>query len=619
MDQDGEMQHGGELDVDAGALDSRAMSRVRVARWAAMATSYFGAAIALYWQFPVISHNRIPLGPVGDQVQQVWFLAWPAHAITHLQNPFFTTAMNHPAGINMVTNTTMLALGVVFAPLTWLAGPLATYVVLLQLGFALTALSAAICARRLGATWLGAWVAGAVFGYCAHRLIEGLVHPFMSFAVLTPWIFYVAIRFAQGQMNSRRFAGILAALMIGEFLISVERFSLDVMALVVVVLGDLLAHRRELTLRIRSLLRGYVPAIAIALVVLAVPLWYFVAGPQSISGVPHQKVSWWTVSFTTLFQPGAYAWFAPLGRSVTQLRVLEGPWDNANYLGVPLVALALVGAWRSRRAAIGRGASAMAVIFGVLSFGRTVSIPLVHINIPSPYRLIAHVPGLKDGLPERYMDITVLAMAWLVVEALRPREVPSENRTRERAAKVAIVALALLSVVTLIPRTTVPAADTAATAWLSSAQARAQLPENSIVLSYPYPYVIFNTALLDQADSGLWYQLIGGQAIVPRPDGSNEGVWPLAPYAVFDVFYRAASQDLHAKITNLPFHVGALPPLNAATAAKFVEFVKRHHVNEVLYRRWGYHPELALAYLRAAFGPGRSFAGGTVVVWHPHY
>ena len=585
-----------------------------------MGLTYLAGAVALYWQFPVISHNRIPLGPVGDQVQEVWFLAWPAHAISHWQNPFFSTAINYPSGVNMVTNTTMLGLGVLFAPVTWLFGPLATYVLLLQLGFAATALSAAICARRLGASWIGAWVAGSVFGFCAHRLIEGLVHPFMSFAVFMPWIFYVAIRFAQGQMRTRRFAALLSALLIGEFIISVERFSLEVMALGVIVLGDLVVHRRQWLDRLKFLARGYGPAALGATVILAVPLWYFIWGPQSISGVPHQKVAWWTVDFKTLFQPGAYAWFAPFGRSVTQLRVLEGPWDNANYIGLPLLLLALFGAWRSRHEVLGRSATVLAVIFGVLSFGRTISVPLVHWHIFSPYRLIAHIPILKDGLPERYMDITVLALAWLSCEALRAQTAKDPAlgpRRRVLAVSIAASALAVLSIVSLIPRTTVPAADTAATPWLATHEAKLQLPMNSVVLSYPYPYVIFNTAMLDQADSGLWYQLIGGQAIVPRPDGTNHGVWPLNPPEVFDVFYRAASQDLNAPVTNLPFRVRALPPLTAHTIFEFRRFVTLNHVDEVFYRDWGYHPAVALSYLTAAFGPGRSFEHGTIRIWHP--
>jgi hypothetical protein len=587
--------------------------------WLLIALSYFVGAIALYWHFPLISHNRIPLGPVGDQVQEVWFLAWPAHAISHLQNPFFTTALNNPAGVNMVTNTTMLGLGVLFAPITWIFGPLATYVFLLQLGFFATALSAAVCARRLGATWWGSWIAGAVFGFCAHRLIEGLVHPFMSFAALVPWIFYIAIRFAQGKVAPRRFAIILGTLMIGEFLISVERFSLDAIALGVIFLADVVVHRSTWLTRLKYLLWGYGPAAFGALIVLAVPLWYFAFGPQSISGVPHQRVAWWTVDFKTLFQPGAYAWFAPFGRSVTQLRVLEGPWDNANYIGVPLLLLALVGVWRSRRDNVGRGATGLALFFGLLSFGRTITIPLLHWHLASPYRLIAHIPVLKDGLPERYMDITVLAVAWLCAEALRPRTAQSHAASISRRItpfSLLVAAIALLSVVSLIPRDSVPAADTAATPWLSSAEAKQQLPMNSVVLSYPYPYVIFNTAMLDQADSGLWYQLIGGQAIVPRPNGTNRGVWPLSPPEVFDVFYRAASQDLNARVTNLPFRVRALPPLNAHTMSAFHVFVKRNHVDEIFFRQWGYHPEVALRYLTAAFGPGSSFDNGTIRIWH---
>lgn len=614
-----------ERDALVDGTDRSHLTRLRISRtqmlWILIGLSYLVGAVALYWQFPVVSHNRIPLGPVGDQVQEVWFLAWPAHALSHFQNPFFTTAFNYPSGVNLVTNTTMLGLGVLFAPLTWVCGPLATYIWLLQLGFFATSMSAAVCARRLGASWCGAWVGGAVFGFCAHRLIEGLVHPFMSFAALMPWVFYVAIRFGQGHMRARRFAVVLGALMTGEFLISVERFSLDAMALAVIFVGDVVVHRATWLARVKYLTRGYASAALGALVVLAIPLWYFLFGPQSISGAPHQKVAWWTVDFKTLFEPGAYAWFAPFGRSVTQLRVLEGPWDNANYVGLPLLLLAAFGAWRCRGEVLGRSATALAVLFGLLSFGRTITLPLIHWHIASPYRLIAHVPILKDGLPERYMDVTVLALGWLCVEALKARtsSVDQHRLTSwRRPSSIVVAVLAVLSVVSLIPRDTVPAVDTASTPWLASAQAKVELPMNSVVLSYPYPYVIFNTAMLDQANSGLWYQLIGGQAIVPRPDGSNHGVWPLNPPEVFDVFYRSASPDLTARVTNLPFAVRALPPLNAHTIRQFHLFVARHHVDEIFFRHWGYHPEVALRYLTAAFGAGQSFDHGSVRIWKLH-
>ena len=59
----------------------------------------------------------------GDPAQQVWFTAWPAWAIAHLHSPFFSGAVNVPHGANLLSNTSGTLVGVVLAPVTWLAGP----------------------------------------------------------------------------------------------------------------------------------------------------------------------------------------------------------------------------------------------------------------------------------------------------------------------------------------------------------------------------------------------------------------------------------------------------------------------------------------------------------------
>ena len=47
----------------------------------------------------------------GDPALTTWFLEWPAHALQHGHRPYFSTALAYPGGVNLLSNTGILALG----------------------------------------------------------------------------------------------------------------------------------------------------------------------------------------------------------------------------------------------------------------------------------------------------------------------------------------------------------------------------------------------------------------------------------------------------------------------------------------------------------------------------
>jgi hypothetical protein len=76
----------------------------------------------------------------SDQALFEWLLAFGGHAVTHWDNPLFTYLINVPDGVNLAVNTTITVYAVVFAPLTYLIGPPATFLVILTLNLLATAL-----------------------------------------------------------------------------------------------------------------------------------------------------------------------------------------------------------------------------------------------------------------------------------------------------------------------------------------------------------------------------------------------------------------------------------------------------------------------------------------------
>ena len=76
----------------------------------------------------------------SDQALFEWLLAFGGHALTHGEQPALHHLINVPDGVNLAVNTSITVYAVVFAPLTYLIGPPATFLVILTLNLAATAL-----------------------------------------------------------------------------------------------------------------------------------------------------------------------------------------------------------------------------------------------------------------------------------------------------------------------------------------------------------------------------------------------------------------------------------------------------------------------------------------------
>ncbi len=57
----------------------------------------------------------------GDAARFLWYFRWPAVALTHGHDVLYSTYLFHPGGINLLDDTSVVALAVVLAPVTWAA------------------------------------------------------------------------------------------------------------------------------------------------------------------------------------------------------------------------------------------------------------------------------------------------------------------------------------------------------------------------------------------------------------------------------------------------------------------------------------------------------------------
>ncbi len=268
----------------------------RTPGWLVAGVIYVLGSVALWWQVWSGHPTSAMTCACGDPPSFVWFLAWPAYAITHGHSLFFATQLHYPTGINLLDNTSVLALGVALAPVTWLFGPIATLNVALTAAPVLTGLSAyAVLRRGLGLRWVAAFAGGLAFGFSPFMLRNEVAnHLQTSFLALVPLIFWCCYELAMAQRGkSWRWGVALGVLVAVQFFVGTDILLITAMTVAIALaLGLGAALWREvrnpddhaLTARLPYALRGFGMAAVVGCVLLAYPLWFSLAGPSTSPG-----------------------------------------------------------------------------------------------------------------------------------------------------------------------------------------------------------------------------------------------------------------------------------------------------------------------------------------------
>ena len=101
--------------------------RKRAATITGLTVTVLYTALSLFcWQHLVAAGvtTHMYRADVGDVGQRVWFMAWLPFAIAHHTNPFVSTYMFAPHGINVLANASVLFEAFLLSPITELSSPI---------------------------------------------------------------------------------------------------------------------------------------------------------------------------------------------------------------------------------------------------------------------------------------------------------------------------------------------------------------------------------------------------------------------------------------------------------------------------------------------------------------
>jgi hypothetical protein len=499
---------------------------------------YSALSLVVWWHLWAHPTTATTCG-CGDGALTLWVLEWPAYALAHGLNPFHSTALFFPRGINMAPNS--LGLGTAFAPVTWLFGPVATMNVITTVSPPLSALSMFWLLRRW-VTWApAAFIGGLWYGFSPFALASlALAHPNFGLTVFPP----VIVACLDELFNRRRRrpapVGIVLGLaVVGEFFVSVELLLLMAFfALMVAVpwsLRVLTRRNPEASRTAGDAVRGVGVATISAAVLLAYPLWYFFAGPAHLAGRAWPNSPPGTVANT----PAGFV-HGVLSPQLTGIMHLWGGYQGPalplfSYLGFGMLVVLVAGValWRNDRRLWFFGL--LGLIAAVLSLG-------VGDRYWAPWRLFVRLPVLDNVVPVNVTFVTDLCVA--VMLAIIVGHARSASRawlghdSRATVLGMAVGALALAPVgAVLWPNVPMTVRTVVVPQWFSTVAPH--LPVGAVVLPYPPALGGVQSSMAWLAVEGMPYSIVGGggPGVVPARAGRErpgfevlaEAALPLSP------------------------------------------------------------------------------------------
>ncbi len=465
----------------------------------------------------------------SDQRQFEYYFTHVAKALTHGHNPFFIGTENAPVGVNGMGNTIVFALSAPFTPITWLFGAKVSFALAITLGMAATGWCWYwLFSRRHGgpapivASRLAAAIGGGLVAFSPTMVSHANGHMNMVVHYAVPLILGLVLRLREPDHRLRRGValGFFATV---QVLTGAELLLIAALGFGVFLVAYCVQRRLELSLQWRNVAAGLAIALAVALPLLAYPLWYQFAGPQHYAGLPFTRFLY--------ADPMSYLSFAT--RSLAGNPGSPGDYAFGNlteengFYGWPLALLALgLAGWLRYRAAV-RAAIVTGAIFVLCSFGNQIYVHGHRTPFPSPWRALAKLPLLENIIPARLAYVTLPLVALLVAlgtdEALALAPKARTVGVPLRALWLGLLAVALVPILpTPLPASNRPAVP----AFFTNGAWHSYVSDGGTVVPVPITRSPYDTNAFDwQVAADLKFTIAGGYFVGPwtadryGPDG----------------------------------------------------------------------------------------------------
>lgn len=580
---------------------------------AAVVISYLLIGIAAYWPAYAGISQR-PFVGAYDFQQSVWFIAWIPHALAHGLNPFFSSALLAPSGVNLAQNTASPFLGLLTIPMSPFLDPMARANLLVVLAMPLSATSAFVVLRKWRVHVPAAALGGLIFGFAAYMVDQNVE---LIFLPLVPLIAFVVVSIVRGGGTPLRLGIELGLLVTAQYLISPEILTIVILFGLV---GTAFIAVRAPTTIVKKAWQPIAVAVALSGTLLAYPIWMMTAGPQHFIGRTWQTNNPYHNDVLSFIIPGSEQKVSLGLRSVGDHLGGFSGIGTGGYIGALLLVIAAYLAWHSRKQLRTQLALVLLLSAMILSLGPYVSFDGRQTSFPLPFLLLDHIPLLFDILPDRVSLVTNACVAAVIafgmddLSRIRASREHSASYGRLRIREVALFAGTLIGILVATPlpqEVTLNSTSGDIPVALPAAVRQIVPSDDPIALTYPYPSLFSMGPMLWQSNDEFQFRLLGGYAYHPNSeDGPSFNPSVLQPH-VLQAFL--AGQDPFTAFGLSPIY-GKPLPLSDALVTTTRTTLRDYDVRLVIVNAETYGSAPVLKLFNEALGPP-SVVKGPFSVW----
>ncbi len=520
-------------------------------RFAGLATFGLYALISLIFFARALPFHpgNFYIGRDTDPPQTIWFFNWWRYSLSHGLNPFFTDLVWTPVGINLAWTALVPLLAWISIPLQLTVGEPTTYNLLVMLMPPLAALSAFLLCRRISGAFWPSVLGGYIFGFSPYMLGQVLEHLLLVAVFPVPLIALVTLKRLDAEITTRRFAILLAALLIAQFLCSVELFATLTMVAGFSLLLALLLFTGDLRARLLGLIAPIATAYVVAGLVLSPYLFSMLA-----RGFPHDSV-WlpgnYSADLLAFVIPTEALMLGTLPAATAVTRTFQAHLsENGAYLGIATIVFVEVFRRRYWRAPVGKFLTILFVVLAIAAIG-----PSLHVagrpGIWMPWAIVGRLPLLSIALPIRFMMYEFLVVAimlamWFSSSSARPP-------TKWIAAAVILVSLAPN------PHASFWVSDLDIPAFFTDQTYASELQPREIIL--PLPWGQRGNSMYWQLQSDMYFRMAGGYTGEFAP--FEFARMPVANYFYGAIDLPEAGEQLKAYIARFGVQAVIADPIEA--------------------------------------------------------
>ncbi|GAA1666200.1 glycosyl transferase [Fodinicola feengrottensis] len=474
-----------------------------------------------------------------DQYDWEWFFAVTARALTHGDNLLLSTLQGHPLGVNMMANTAMFGLSIPLAPVTLIFGPTITWALVLTLGMAASAgCWYWLMVRHLGISPVPAAIGAAFAGFAPPIVSHANAHPNLAVFFVLPLIIGQLLKMRTGEHRIRN-GVILGLLVTYQLFLGEEALLMAALGIAVFAVAYAVVRPRDAWASARQLLPGIGISLAVFVPLVAYPLWFQFAGPQSYDSLQHGNYGNDLAALVT-FPSRALAGDHPTALAYAY------PTEENSFFGWPLVIVFLVVAVLVWRVLAARALVLTTLAITVLSLGATVAVHGHDTGIPMPWAILGHLPLFESMLDSRLTMICVPTIGILLAVAT-DLMLARTNRIKVVWSIALAAALVPIFPIPLLATTHAPTpAFFSQGIWRQYVPAGKKLP---VIITVPTPEPTDMRAAHWQIEAGLGFALPEGYFVGPW-DGTRQGSYGPAPRPTTELLRRVRDSGQVAIITD---------------------------------------------------------------------